>query len=62
MESTALELRREYLRKWRAANKEKVKRYNATYWEKKAEERKKEQDSGKEGHHGETVPAQGSRG
>lgn len=49
MEQRALELRREYLRKWRAANKDKVKKYNVTYWEKKAQERKKEPDLGKEG-------------
>ena len=47
MNDTALELRREYLRNWRAANKDKVKQYNATYWEKKAQERKKQQDTGK---------------
>ena len=47
MEQKALELRREYLRQWRAANKDKVKKYNATYWEKKAQERKKELDLGK---------------
>ena len=48
MDNTALELRREYLRKWRAANKEKVRQYNATYWEKKAQERKNQQNTGKD--------------
>ena len=60
MDTMALEMRREYLRNWRAANKDKVKRYNAAYWERKAQERKKEQDSGKEEAHGETIPAKGS--
>ena len=44
MEQRALELRREYLRKWRAANKDKVKEYNRTYWERKAQELRKEQE------------------
>ncbi|MBO6246907.1 MAG: hypothetical protein J6N55_11615 [Anaerovibrio sp.] len=57
MEQKALELRREYLRKWRAANKDKVKKYNATYWEKKAQERKNEPDLGKGEPDGETVTA-----
>lgn len=33
----AREARREYYREWRAANRDKVKRYNATYWARKAE-------------------------
>ena len=49
MDNMALEMRREYLRNWRAANKDKVRKYNATYWEKKARERKNEPDLGKEG-------------
>lgn len=58
MDNMALEMRREYLRNWRAANKEKVKEYNRTYWERKAQERKKEQDLGKEHQaDGETVTA-----
>lgn len=28
--------RQEYFRKWRAANKERVKKYNSSYWERKA--------------------------
>lgn len=57
MDNMALEMRREYLRNWRAANKEKVKEYNRTYWEKKAQERKNRQDTGKEEPDGETVTA-----
>lgn len=62
MDTMALEMRREYLRKWRAANKDKVKRYNAAYWERKSQERKIKQESGKEELDGETIPAKGSRG
>lgn len=57
MDNMALEMRREYLRNWRAANKDKVKEYNRTYWEKKAQERKNRQDTGKEEPDGETVTA-----
>ncbi|WP_176538746.1 hypothetical protein [Bacillus cereus] len=32
------EARNSYLRKWRAANRDKVKKYNETYWQKKAKE------------------------
>lgn len=32
------EARNAYLRKWRSANPDKVKRYNDRYWEKKAKE------------------------
>ena len=46
MDTMALEMRREYLRNWRAANKDKVRQYNAAYWEKKAQERKIRQESG----------------
>lgn len=42
MDNLALELRREYVRAWRNANKDKVKRYNETYWMKKAQERREE--------------------
>jgi len=34
----AVEARREYHRQWRAKNKDKVQRYNAEYWLRKAEE------------------------
>lgn len=58
MDNMALEMRREYLRNWRAANKDKVREYNRTYWERKAWERKKEQVLGKEHQaDGETVTA-----
>lgn len=48
MDQLALEARREYYRDWRAANKDKVKQYNRSYWERKAQERKKRQNLGKE--------------
>jgi hypothetical protein len=37
-ESVIVEARKEYYRKWRAANKDKVKQHNRRYWEKKAAE------------------------
>jgi hypothetical protein len=33
------EVRKEYFRSWRAANKDKVKQHNQNYWKKKALER-----------------------
>lgn len=36
IEALAREMKREYFRKWRAANKDKVKENNRRYWEKKA--------------------------
>lgn len=62
MDTMAMEMRREYLRTWRAAHKDKVRQYNAAYWERKAQERKKAQDIGKEEHNGETVPEKRGRG
>ena len=38
MTAEAIEARREYKRRWYEANKEKVKQYNAAYWERKAKE------------------------
>ena len=38
MTAEAIEARREYMRRWYEANKEKVKQYNAAYWERKAKE------------------------
>ncbi|KFN06428.1 hypothetical protein [Bacillus clarus] len=35
---SAKEAKNAYLRKWRAANRDKVKQYNDRYWEKKAKE------------------------
>lgn len=32
------EKRREYMRKWRAANKDKIKQYQIRHWRKKAKE------------------------
>ena len=43
LEELAAEERREYFRRWRAANPEKVKRNNANYWRKRAEKRLREQ-------------------
>lgn len=48
MDQLALEARREYYRDWRAANKDKVREYNRSYWERKAQERKNRQKLGKE--------------
>lgn len=43
---SAKELRRLYIKEWRAKNKDRVKRYNEQYWERKAaqmnEQREKE--------------------
>ena len=41
----ARELQREYLKQWRAKNKDKVRRYNQEYWKRKAAER--EETNGK---------------
>ena len=38
MTAEAIEARREYKRRWYEANIEKVKQYNAAYWERKAKE------------------------
>lgn len=35
-ESAALEQRREYYRRWRAAHKDSVRKYNERYWMRKA--------------------------
>ena len=45
MTAEAIEARREYKRRWYEANKEKVKQYNAAYWERKA---KKSRENGKD--------------
>jgi len=37
MDALAKEEKRAYFKKWREANREKVKKYNATYWKKRAE-------------------------
>jgi hypothetical protein len=43
IEQLAAEERREYFRQWRAANKDKVKRHNQAYWQRRAEKKLKEQ-------------------
>lgn len=40
MDEKAKAARREYLRAWRAANKDRVKAYNAEYWKRKANKAK----------------------
>ena len=42
------EVKRDYYRAWRARNREKIKAYNARYWEKQAEKKKerKQNDTG----------------
>lgn len=42
LDELAMEERREYFRKWRAANKDKVKKHNADYWKRRAEQKLKE--------------------
>ncbi len=44
MSSKAVEARREYYRRWRAANPEKVREKNIRYWEKRAEREKEIRD------------------
>jgi len=39
IEELAKEERRAYFRKWRAENKDKVKKHNANYWRRRAEKR-----------------------
>ena len=39
IDDVAAEIRREYYRKWRAANKDRVRQHNANYWRKQAEKR-----------------------
>lgn len=49
MSEAAQEARREYkrvyMRKWRAANKERVAANNRNYWERKAEQEQRRQDA-----------------
>lgn len=42
LEELAREERKKYFKEWRANNKDKVKKHNATYWEKKAKARLQE--------------------
>jgi len=43
LEQLALDERRLYFKKWREANKDKVKKHNTNYWTRKAEKRLLEQ-------------------
>lgn len=36
IDDKAAEIRRDYYRQWRAANKERIKQHNQNYWRKKA--------------------------
>lgn len=49
LEELARAERRAYFREWRANNKDKVKKHNATYWEKRAKRRLEEQQQTQEG-------------
>jgi len=44
LKEVAAELRREYMKKWRAANKDKIRKNTETYWLKKAEQTLKGKD------------------
>ena len=46
---SANEERRRYYKKWRAENRDKIKKYNANYWQRRAEKKAKnqEEDNGK---------------
>ena len=48
LEELARAERRAYFREWRANNKDKVKKHNATYWEKRAKRRLEEQQQTQE--------------
>lgn len=41
LDEKAREERNAYMREWRKRNKEKVKKYNATYWENKVNKKRK---------------------
>lgn len=43
IDDLTIEIRREYYRKWRAANKDKVRQHNANYWRKQAERQLKQE-------------------
>ena len=45
VEEIAREERLAYFREWRANNKDKVKKHNATYWEKRAKQRIAEREA-----------------
>lgn len=46
LEEAAAQARRDYVNQWRKKNPEKVKKYNADYWRRKAEKNKKEATNG----------------
>ena len=45
IDSNAAEKRRDYLREWRRKHPEKVKQYNESYWQRKAEQEQRRQDA-----------------
>ncbi len=49
LQEKALELRREYQRKWRKANPRKNQEYTANYWLRKAEQELEAESNSKEG-------------
>ena len=44
LDSKAAEKRRAYLQEWRRKNPDKVREYNETYWQRKAEQKKEGKD------------------
>lgn len=42
LSNKARELQREYLRAWRANNRDRIRRYNVRYWERQAERQEQE--------------------
>lgn len=54
MTEKAIAARRDYYRRWRKENRDKVRQYNASYWQRKAEQAARERkdhaqsDSGKD--------------
>lgn len=48
LNEAAKEAKREYQRKWRAANRDKVRQHNQNYWEKKALESAKSEPTANE--------------
>ena len=59
MTDSATKAKREYMRKWRAANKDKVKAHQQKYWERKAAEM--EEKEGKDDAAAEYAYDQGNR-
>ena len=45
MNKNAIDERRAYGREWRARNRERVRRYNAQYWERRAKRKEGESDA-----------------